>query len=171
MREVSKVKELDKPRKAELRILKAEQDDIKEILALQYRAYQSEAIIYNDFSIQPLTQTLEQAVDECQYCVLLKAVLDDRIIGSVRAYEKNDTAYVGKLMVDPDYQNQGLGRLLLQAIESEFPGKRFELFTGHRSVKNITLYEKCGYSRFKEEKTPEFTFVYLEKPAVYLARL
>ena len=122
----------------EYSIIKAQESDVEEILSLQYTAYQSEAILYNDFSIQPLTQTVEQALVEFREDVVLKAVSESRIIGSVRAYEKRDTAYVGKLMVHPDFQNQSIGKRLLQAIESEFPGRRFELFTGAKSIPVIS---------------------------------
>jgi len=36
-------------------------------------------------------------------------------------------------MVLPDYQNKGVGRRLLAAIEKEFQGKRFELITGSKN--------------------------------------
>jgi predicted N-acetyltransferase YhbS len=116
-------------------IEKAREADVPEILLLQREAYQSEAEIYNDYSIQPLTQTLEQAKQEFQNNMVLKAVLDGKIIGSVRAYEKDNTAYIGKLIVSPAHQNKGIGKQLLQAIENEFQGKRFELFTGSKSEK------------------------------------
>ena len=142
----------------------AKETDAAEILRLQYAAYQSEAIIYNDYSIQPLTQTLEQAKAEYRDSTVLKTVSDGRIIGSVRGYEKDDTVYIGKLMVLPGYQNKGLGKRLLEAIENEFPRRRYELFTGEKSEKNLALYEKCGFRRFKTEKTtPELIFIYLEK--------
>jgi ribosomal protein S18 acetylase RimI-like enzyme len=146
-------------------ISRAREKDAAEILRLQYAAYQSEAAIYSDYSIQPLTQTLEQAAAEFQGGTVLKAVLDGRIIGSVRAFENGDTAYIGKLMVLPGYQDRGLGKRLLREIENEFLGKRFELYTGEKSEKNLALYERCGYRRFKtEEAAPGLTLVYLEKP-------
>jgi hypothetical protein len=40
-------------------IERASVEDAQEILALQRLAYQSEAEIYDDYSIPPLTQTLE----------------------------------------------------------------------------------------------------------------
>jgi hypothetical protein len=53
----------------------------------------------------------------------------------------------------------------MNSIENCFKGcKRYELFTGKKSVKNIYLYNKLGYRIFKEEKISEkLTFVYLEK--------
>ena len=145
-------------------IRKADKSDAAEILELQRIAYQSEAEIYNDYSIQPLTQTLEQITAEFDESVILKAVVDGKIVGSVRAYEKDNTAYIGKLMVLPDYQNHGLGKSLLCAIEDAFQGRRFELFTGFKSEKNIAVYEKSGYRLFKKERTaPDLSFVYMEK--------
>jgi hypothetical protein len=50
------------------------------------------------------------------------------------------------------------------AIEKHFDGLRYELFTGHLSKKNLTLYEKLGYHRFKTEKVHDgLSFVYMEK--------
>ena len=67
-------------------------------------------------------------------------------------------------MVLPGYQNKGIGKRLLQAIENEFKGRRFELYTGAKSEENLALYEKCGYVRFKtEQATLGLTFVYMEK--------
>jgi len=45
-------------------ITKVDPADMEEILLLQYAAYQSEARIHNDFTIQPLTQTLEETLAE-----------------------------------------------------------------------------------------------------------
>ena len=146
-------------------ISKAQETDIADILRLQRAAYQSEAIIYNNYTIQPLTQTPEQATADFHDSIVFKATLDGNIIGSVRAFEKGDTVYIGKLMVMPGYQNRGLGKRLLQSVESGFPGRRYELYTGAMSAKNLALYENTGYSRFKtEEAAPGLTLVYLEKP-------
>ena len=149
----------------EYEIIKAHISDAEEILRLQYAAYQSEAAIYNNYSIQPLTQTIEQAVEEFHESIVLKAVDGGKIIGSVRATEQKDgSVYIGKLMVLPDYQNKGIGKRLLLEIEGKYNGKRYWLTTGNKSEKNLTLYEKLGYNRFKiEEVAPGLTFVYLEK--------
>jgi hypothetical protein len=44
----------------EIPIIKASLEDAAQILALQKVAYQSEAALYNDWTIPPLTQTLPQ---------------------------------------------------------------------------------------------------------------
>lgn len=139
--------------------------DLEEILALQKLAYLSEAEICNDFSIPPLLQTIEDIKSEYAYKTFLKAVDSGKIIGSVRANLQDGTCYIGKLIVHPDYQNRGIGTALMNSIENCFKGcKRYELFTGKKSIKNIYLYNKLGYRIFKEEKISEkLTLVSLEK--------
>ncbi|MCM1505693.1 MAG: GNAT family N-acetyltransferase [Ruminococcus flavefaciens] len=86
------------------------------------------------------------------------------IIGSVRAYQKNGTAYIGKLIVHPKMQKKGIGTKLILEIENKYPNQRYELFTSTKSISNIRLYERLGYKIFKEESVScELTFVYLEK--------
>ena len=83
----------------------------------------------------------------------------------MRAYEKEGTGYIGRLIVHPDFQNQGIGTKLIHKIEAIFQdAKRYELFTGHKSKRNLYLYQKLGYKKFKTEKINEnLKLVYLEK--------
>ncbi len=146
-------------------IEKACKEDLREILCLQYTAYQSEAELFKTTDIPPLKQTLDEVCEEFHKGIILKATDDNStIIGSVRAYQENGTVYIGKLMVHPDFQKQGLGSRLLLQIESLFPKQRYELFTSTKSVSNIRLYQKLGYRIFKEKTiSEELQFIYLEK--------
>ena len=99
-----------------MNILKAEASDLKEILDLQYLAYQSEAALFGNKDIPPLKETLEELTEEFNKGIILKMVDNGTIVGSVRAFEKRGTAYIGKLMVHPDYRRQGNGSMLLRAI-------------------------------------------------------
>ena len=152
-------------REENYKITKAEKDDLSEILELQYKAYQSEAELFGGKKIPPLTQTLEEVVEEYENGVILKLQDESgKIIGSVRAKEENGTVYVGKLMVDPDQQKKGYGTKLLLSIEKYFNAKRFELFTSTRSASNIRMYERMCYKIFDTKKIDdELEFVYLEK--------
>ena len=125
-------------------------EDAGTILELQKLAYMQEAIFYNSYNIPPLTQTLEETIQEFKAQTVLKATLNGRIVGSARGYLEDGTCYVGKIMVNPDFQNRGLGSRLLYAVEQLFPeAQRYELFTGYKSQKNLHLYKKYGYKIFK----------------------
>ncbi len=140
-------------------------NDLPEILDLQKLAYVSEAEIYGDYTIQPLTQTLDDLVEEFATHTLFKAVLDGRIVGSVRVRLADGTCHVGKLIVDPDIQNRGIGSALMRHLESQFPeAGRFELFTGHKSLRNLHLYTKLGYREFRRVPVNDrLWLVYMEK--------
>ena len=96
---------------------------------------------------------------------LLKAIINGVIIGSVRAYKEGDTCHIGRLVVHPKFQRQGIGTRLICEIESIFNDcKRYEIFTGHKSIRNINLYKKLGYKEFQvKEITPNLQYVYMEK--------
>lgn len=146
-------------------IKKSNKEDLEKILELQYLAYQSEAKLFGNMDIPPLKQTIEEVYDEFNKGIVLKAT-DDKgiIIGSVRAYQEKGTVYISKLMVHPDNQKQGIGTKLLLEIEKEYPNQRYELYTSTKSIRNIRLYERLGYKKFKEEAiSQELIFVYLEK--------
>lgn len=151
--------------KTEYKITKASEEDLQEILDLQHLAYQSEAALFGRQDIQPLTETLDELIEEYKAGTVLKMVGENgKIIGSVRGKEADGTLYIGKLMVHPDHQRKGYGRRLLTAIEECCPGRRYELFTSTRSVNNIRLYESLGYKKFDEiDADGEIRFVYLEK--------
>lgn len=149
----------------EPRIVKAGPEDLEAILELQKDCYLSEAEIYNDYTIPALHQDLASLQKEYEHTTILKCVVDNEIAGSVRAYAEKDTVYIGRLIVGKDHQNKGYGSLLIRSVESEFGGyRRFELFTGHKSLKNLYLYNKLGYKEFRRERVnSNLTMVYLEK--------
>lgn len=146
-------------------IQKAKEEDLQEILNLQYLAYQGEARLFNNSDIPPLKQILPDLVDEFQKGVVLKVLNESgAIIGSVRGYCKDGTVHIGKLIVSPIEQGKGIGTKLLLEMEKEYPKQRYELFTSTKSKRNIALYQRLGYKIFKEKKiTEELRFVFLEK--------
>ena len=149
----------------QVEIFPATFEDAIEILALQKLAYLSEAQIYNDWTLPPLLQTLEEIQGEFNTHLFLKAVNKNSIIGSVRTHILGDTCYIGKLIVHPNWQNQGLGTRLIAEIEiMNQDAIRFELFTGSHSIRNLGLYHKLGYREFRRERlSKKVELVYLEK--------
>ena len=148
-----------------MNISRAERGDLSRILAIQKEAYLSEAALYEDDSLPPLTQSIEDIESEFQSKVFLKAEIRDVIIGSVRAHLAGNTCLIGRLIVDPLHQGQGVGSALLVRCESIFDAaNRFELFTGTKSAGNIRLYERHGYVAYKEERiSPRLTLIHMEK--------
>jgi GNAT superfamily N-acetyltransferase len=139
--------------------------DAAAILSLQRDAYQDEAKIYDDYAIPPLVQTLEEIATEFGSKVFLKAIDGGELVGSVRGYARGDTVHLERLMVRASRQGRGIGSLLVRELEAMFPqARRFELFTGHKSERNIALYRHLGYAPFRRTRVhPGLELVHLER--------
>jgi ribosomal protein S18 acetylase RimI-like enzyme len=146
-------------------VLQATLGDAEAILDLQRVAYRSEAELYQDFEIPPLTQTIEDLKGSYRTHVFLKAVIGDRIVGSVRAEIQSGICRIGRLIVHPDFQQKGIGTELMNRIEAVFgTAEKYELFTGHRSIGNLRLYQRLGYRECRRQVISEkLTLVFLEK--------
>ncbi|MFE4536053.1 GNAT family N-acetyltransferase [Streptomyces scopuliridis] len=149
----------------------ASAQDAEQILKLQYLCYQNEAELYGDYTIEPLTQTLDDLRAELAQGHGLVARLGDEVVASVRgSVDATGTARIAKLIVHPRMRRHGLGGRLLDAIETHFAGQpaaqRFQLFTGHRSEGNLRLYRSRGYAPVSTEQAgPRLRLVTLEKEA------
>jgi ribosomal protein S18 acetylase RimI-like enzyme len=147
-----------------MEISRAMYEDLDSILRIQYLAYESEAALY-DVTIPPLTQTLDELKEDYNAQIFLKAVIEGGIVGSIRAQQLDSTCYISKMSVHPDFQNQGVGRALMSTIEEAYSDcMKYSLFTGHKSVKNLSYYTRMGYKSVSEKKINDaLTLIFLEK--------
>jgi ribosomal protein S18 acetylase RimI-like enzyme len=138
-----------------------------ELLTLQRAAYVAEAQRYGDLLLPPLLETLDELRSVLAEAICLGAWRDDRLAGSVRATIRDGVMHIARLVVAPDLQGLGLGRLLLAEIEARGTGvDQFALFTGHLSTRNLGLYRRNGYRETSRETVnATTTLVHLVKPA------
>jgi GNAT superfamily N-acetyltransferase len=139
--------------------------DAGEILTVQRAAYVSEAQLYGDPYILPLVESLVQLRKIIETAVVLKAVDGGRIVGAVRGQLSGATCVVGRLVVAPDRQGQGLGTALLRALHEQVTeATAFDLFTGHLSEANLRLYRRLGYRETHRERMDDhLTMVHLRR--------
>jgi ribosomal protein S18 acetylase RimI-like enzyme len=141
--------------------------DAGEILTVQRAAYTVEAQLYGDPFIPPLVESLGQirallAGD----AVVLKAVLGARVVGAVRAQFSDRACLIGRLVVAPDQQGQGIGTRLMRAVEEEITGRvdACMLFTGHLSEGNLRMYRRLGFTETHRERVAaHLTLVHMRK--------
>jgi ribosomal protein S18 acetylase RimI-like enzyme len=150
---------------ASWQIERAVADDAPTILDIQYQAYRQEATLYGGVTLPPLLETVDELKIAMETHVVLKGVVEGGIVGSVRGREVDGTCYIGRLVVAPEHQGRGLGSALLAAIEGAFAhAYRFELFTGHKSERNLGLYARRGYAEFRRQREDDaVTLVFMEK--------
>ena len=123
-----------------------------EVLTVQRAAYVTEAQLYGDPGIPPLTETLEQVTAVVAAGAVLTATLGPRVVGAVRGVLADGVLSVGRLVVSPDQRGRGIGTALLTAVERMPGAHRAELFTGVASEGNRRLYERLGYREVRRER-------------------
>ncbi len=135
---------------------KANYEDLADILALQKVSFQPLALVYDDNTLPPLVETLADIQHDFLNKIILKIVLNNRIVGSVRGSLEGKAGHIERLSVHPNYQKQGLGLLLMDAIEKQFSDAEFyKLFTGIKNFDNINWYERLGYQIVGEKNYSE----------------
>jgi len=139
-------------RVGEWEIVPAVRGDAGEILTLQRACWVQEALDNDMLDIPALhesLETVEASVDDWVYFVVRVA---GRLVGAVRGrlvVHADTTVWdIGRVMVAPDVQGRGLGRVLLEHIQAVAPAEAssYVLFTGARSADNQRMYKKAGFT-------------------------
>jgi len=143
----------------EVQISLADLNDAATILSIQKRAFIQEVELNdNNFNIFPMLQDIESMRNDFSSNTILKAIVKNQIVGSVRAKQVDATCYISRLIVEPIYQKRGIGKKLLQAIENHFSDASiYELFTALKSLRNREFYKKAGYTENEEFDAPDGT--------------
>ena len=137
-----------------------------ELLTLQRAAFVTEAQLYGDPRLPALVETLPELLAAVRAGPALAARDGGRLVGSVRARVADGVLHVGRLVVAPDQQGQGIGGALLSAVErAAGPGVHTAvLFTGHRSAGNLRLYGLADYVEQRREPVDHgLTLVHLAR--------
>lgn len=146
---------------ADIVISDAHAGDAAELLVLQRCCWASEAIANRTLAIPALREDIATVRAWVDSSLVVIARRRHRLVGAVRGTKRGSTWEVGRLMVAPDLAGHGIGRRLLELIESRAPGDctTFSLFTGARSERNLRMYAQAGY----RTKSTDELVVYLTK--------
>ena len=143
--------------------------DAGELLTLQLACWVAEQRANPGVVIHAQNESLEDVRRWLDQWTVIVRRRGGRLIaaarGRVERHGEHAGAWdVGRLMVAPDLQGQGLGRDMLARIEAAAPGdvSAYVLFTGAGSVDNIRMYKKAGY-RLRGEAPGEPGAVLLTK--------
>jgi tRNA (guanine37-N1)-methyltransferase len=139
--------------------------DVGEILTLQRACWVQEALANDRLDIPALHEDLAGVLASLGEWSWLVARSAGRLVGAVRGRLDGPAWDIGRLMVAPDLQGRGLGRLLLEHIQAAVPPEAttFTLFTGARSDDNLRMYRKAGF-RVRPDLPAPAGAVVLTKP-------
>ena len=131
----------------ELEVRTVQPSDAGELLTLQRACWVQEMQANPGVEIDALTESLDDVKAWISEGTVLVARSAGRLVGAVRGRAHGTAWDIGRLMVAPDLQGRGLGRVLLARIEELAPPgtTTYELFTGMGSERNQRIYRKAGY--------------------------
>ena len=128
-----------------MKIVNATESDILELYRLQLLTFESEAEMIGSRMVPALMESEEEFKATFTQWHTYKLVDDaGRIIGGIRYQYDDGVVEVGRLMVHPDYRQQGLARELLAFVDEQCSQDRRVLYTCTKSWINIKLYTKMG---------------------------
>ncbi len=104
------------------------------------------------FEPLPVTERIENEL-------ILLSFLDGSLVGTVGL--KGD--FLRSLFVDPAYQGQGFGKLLVARMEAEARNKAMSEIMIHSSLTAQGFYASLGYEFIEAQSYPEGPFVLMKK--------
>ena len=135
-------------------------EDAEEIVQAKADAFREELALYK----RPSKFNIEQEIDFIANCYSYILKDNNQIIGGVVVEDKGNGHYYLKIIfVELEYQNKGIGGLIMKFIENEFPNaNKWTLETPYLSYRNHHFYEKHGFIKIGEtESDPERNGFYL----------
>ncbi len=127
--------------------------DAGELFVLQRACWVQEQQANPEARVPALHESLDDVRRWLPEWTVLTLRRHGRLVAAARARLEGEVWDVGRLMVAADLQGQGLGRLLLEAVESAAPpaATTYSLFTGAGSLDNQRFYKRAGYRLRGEE--------------------
>lgn len=138
----------------------------KNVVIMQFKKMNQEItlqkITVNDNNIKTYIALEEGVIDKKTYSVITepKKVIEEiennecffikkggEIIGSIEYQIKRpEQAYIGGIVVKPDFQGQGIARKALSIILDKLKDmKRIDLVTHPQNIKSLNLYQSLGF--------------------------
>jgi tRNA (guanine37-N1)-methyltransferase len=150
----------------EWEIVPARPGDAGELLTLQRACWLQEALANDSLTDIP---AIHESLEEVRHWMTTWSTWvvrsEGRLVGAVRGRLEGTAWDIGRIMVAPDLQGRGLGRMLLEHIQAVAAPEAtsYVLFTGARSVDNIRMYKKAGFRVRTDLEAPPLA-VMLTKP-------
>jgi tRNA (guanine37-N1)-methyltransferase len=148
----------------------AQPADAGEVLTLQRAAFLTEARLNGTLELPPLTETLAELTASIESDTILVARLRGRLVAAVRGTaEPGHRWCIGRLVVAPDLQGQGIGGLMMDLIEDLAPPgtAAFQLLIGAGSMINHGFYRRRGYVDIERTLNPDgVPIVIMERPVL-----
>jgi ribosomal protein S18 acetylase RimI-like enzyme len=148
-----------------LTIRRAGVEDAAAMLELQQIAFAEEGRRSGTRDIPPLQEEVNSIVQHVEDHVALVAVENEMLLGSVRGVKADHGYVIRALIVHPRRQGEGIGSMLLRALEAALAKPtRVDLTTNTLMEANVPFYEKHGYKvERRTEPIPGIVLAHMSK--------
>ena len=146
----------------EWQVVPATRADAGELLTLQRACWMQEAAMNESVAgIPALQESLTDVQEWIGAWTSYVVRVGGRLVGAVRGRLAGDAWDIGRIMVAPDLQGRGLGRVLLDHIQQVAPpaATSYVLHTGYRSEGNLRMYKKAGFRLRRDLEAPPLAVV------------
>lgn len=121
-------------------------------LEIQHLAYRIEADLIDFEGIPQLHETVTDLRSSSE--TFIGYFVEDVLAGVLSYEAENGVLDIGRLVVHPDYFRRGIGRALVQHVESFAHIDKWIVSTGAANQPARRLYEKLGYTCTEEITLP-----------------
>lgn len=135
--------------KTQLEVKKASYNDIEDIYNITQEAFKRYIELTGLPTVAALKETKEDIKSDIENKLVLIAIKDSETVGSVRIDIKEDkTAYLSRFGVKVKAQNNGVGKILMDSVDSEMKKlgiKSICLHTVSKATALMRFYYERGY--------------------------
>ncbi|MDE7477758.1 MAG: GNAT family N-acetyltransferase [Lachnospiraceae bacterium] len=134
----------------EVELLRANISDVKELHAMQIKAFKDLLEKYQDFDTNPGNESLEKVETRLkqEFTFFYFICMGQQKVGAVRIVDKKEVGKnkrISPIFILPEFQGKGIAQEAIRLCEEIHGNRNWELDTILQESKNCYLYEKMGY--------------------------
>ena len=154
----------------EVKLLRADAGDAKELHAMQVESFRELLEKYQDFDTNPANESVEKIETRLKqdFTYFYFICIGLQKVGAVRIVDKKEAGKnkrISPIFILPEFQGQGIAQKAIRLCEEIHGNEEWELETILQEQKNCHLYEKMGYRKTGKTKivNEKLTLVFYEK--------
>lgn len=120
-------------------IRQAAEEDAESIYSILQDAFKEYRLITGVDKLDALSETADEIRKDIKNKMVYVAVIDDKIVGTLRLEIKDNEAYLSRFAVDPESRNIGIGKSLMSVVDKYLKEKGVSKVTLHTASRHGEL--------------------------------